>query len=403
MVSIGTKRTSLTAVWAAVVAALLAAPAPAPVLAGQPVPPARPEPAAGIAPHAASDLRVAPRMLRLAARQGEQIERTVTLTNTGASGLEWRAADGRAGTRPASAGTVLRSWPAGGIAVGWGIGVESGNVWISDIDLLRNDSFTVDGVKRDEGWPTSWASDFPGPADMAYVPQRALMCQLKVGGENGVHCWQPRTGEVVVDIVGDLPWTATPHRGLAYRPDDDTFYVGGDQGVIYHVKGVSYADPGGVLGQCEPPERAIAGLGWSVGFGLLWAITSSSTPLIYALDPDTCRAVTTITPPDQSQFRGAGLDVDPAGNLWIMSAGWGNGNNPGAAYQVGSGVPLFSDAPWLSVTPASGTLAAGARQRLTVRVNAAGLARGTHTAALYLLTGDPRQPSITIPVTLTVR
>lgn len=113
------------------------------------------------------------------------------------------------------------------MTIGWGIGLETGQVWISDADLLRNDSFTVRGVRREEGWPTSWASQMPGPADMAYVPRRGLMCQVKVGEDNGIHCWNPRTGEVMASIVGDFPWTATSQRGLAYRPDDDTFYIGG--------------------------------------------------------------------------------------------------------------------------------------------------------------------------------
>jgi hypothetical protein len=113
-------------------------------------------------------------------------------------------------------------------------------VWVSDADLLRNDSFTVDGVRREEGWPTSWANEYPGPADMAYVPARAVMCQVKIGADNGVYCWDPRTGEITVSIVGDFPWSTVSQSGLAYRPDDDSFYIGGgNQGIIYHIAGLS--------------------------------------------------------------------------------------------------------------------------------------------------------------------
>jgi hypothetical protein len=223
---------------------------------------------------------------------------------------------------------MIISWPAEDVTIGWGIGLESGRVWISDVDLLRNDSFTRRGVRREEGWPTPWASDMPGPADMAYLPRRGLMCQVKVGTDNGIHCWNPRTGEVVASIVGDFPWTAVSQRGLAYRPGDDTFYVAGwNQGVIYHIRGLGHSNPGSVIGQCAPADSAISGLGWDPRSRRLWAATHSANDLIYAIDPDTCATVRTLAPPDRQPLTGAGLDVDAAGRLWVMSTG-----SPGTAY-----------------------------------------------------------------------
>ncbi|WP_143162780.1 hypothetical protein, partial [Couchioplanes caeruleus] len=114
-----------------------------------------------------------------------------------------------------------------------------------------------------------------------------------------------------------------------------------------------------MIGRCRPADPAISGLGWSPGFGLLWVATHSADDLIHAVDPDTCATLGTLAPPDGEPFTGAGLDVDPRGNLWVVSTG-----SPGTAYLMDSGVPSFRDVPWLSVTPDSGVLAPGARQQL---------------------------------------
>jgi hypothetical protein len=153
-----------------------------------------------------------------------------------------------------------------------------------------------------------------------------------------------------------------------------------------------------VISQCAPADPTIAGLGWTPGFGLLWVATNSAEDLIHAVDPDTCARLTTLTPPDQVPFTGAGLDVDGDGNLWLMSAG-----SPGTAYLIDSAVPSFSDVPWLSVTPASGLLTPGEKQRLTVRVDATGLALGRYRATLYLLSNSDSRALIAVPVRVTVR
>ena len=111
--------------------------------------------------------------------------------------------------------------------------------------------------------------------------------QLDVGGTNGIYCWDPATGNVTGSITAALPWTATSQRGLAYSEEDDTFYVGGwNEGVIYHVKGLSYSDKGAVISQCAPPDPSISGLAYNGSANVLWAATNSDTDTIYELDPD---------------------------------------------------------------------------------------------------------------------
>ena len=45
--------------------------------------------------------------------------------------------------------------------------------------------------------------------------------------------------------------------------------------------------------------------------------------------------------------------MDEEGNLWMID------QSPNNVYLIESGVPAFSDVPWLSVSPSSGTLAPG--------------------------------------------
>ncbi|HWH01528.1 MAG TPA: S8 family serine peptidase [Pilimelia sp.] len=306
------------------------------------------------------------------------------------------AAAARAAARGAAPGEVLASWPTTGLQLGWGIGYESGNVWVSDAMGRRNASYTPDGAPRPENWPASWSADWA--ADMAYVPGRGLMCQVNVGGDHGVHCWDPRTGNVMESITGSFAWTAASQRGLAYRADDDTFYIGGwNEGVIYHIKGLSHPDRGAVIGRCSPADGAISGLAYNDAFQRLWVATNSDRDLMYAVNPDTCETTDTLAPPDRQPFTAGGLETDPTGNLWAISQG-----SPSTAYLIDSGMPNYTDVPWLTVTPAAGTLAPGQEATLTVTVDTTGLSPGLHSATVFLLSQSGRRPTIAVPVRVVV-
>jgi len=61
-----------------------------------------------------------------------------------------------------------------------------------------------------------------------------------------------------------------------------------------------------------------------------------------------------------------------------------------------------SDVAWLSATPTSGSVPTGTPASVTVAVDSTGLAPGPYSANLCLATNDAAQPTITVPVTLTV-
>jgi hypothetical protein len=370
---------------------------------------------------------VSPGFLELIVPAGQIRTRTLTLRNTGSRPLVWQlmesgggpaavnstfklqrnpAADPNAGTTqglylgsavgwtPQAPGKVITSFPPTGLGHAWGVGY-TGNVWLSDlVKPTSNHEFTPAGVPTGRTWPTPWVGDWP--ADMAYDSTHKLMCQVNVGGDNGIHCWDVATGEEKDSIRGTFDWTSISQRGLAYRPDDDSFYIGGwNQGVLYHVKGLSHADKGAIMGQCSPSDGAISGLAWNPAAQVIWAATNSTTDTIYQLNPDTCTVLGTLAHPSPG-FNGGGLEMNADGNLWMLS------RQPSKVYLVDSGVPAFNDVPWLSETPSSGTLAVGAKLNIAVTVNTAGLKPGVYLAMLALVSNSGRGALLRIPVSLIV-
>ena len=185
-------------------------------------------------------------------------------------------------------------------------------------------------------------------------------------------------------------------RGVAYDAASDTFYVGGwNDMVIYHVAGPSWDTPGETLSSCAPADGAIAGLAWNPAFSVLWMSTNSEADLIYVVDPATCEILNALPHPEPG-FNGAGIELDNAGNLWTVS------QNSATAYLIESGLPVFSNAPWLSVTPQSGTVPIDGTTDVSVRVSSFGRDPGVYRAQVVFLTNDPDASAVPVPVTLVV-
>lgn len=367
--------------------------------------------------------------------QNQTRTRTLTLSNTGSATMTWQIQEtggGAAGpsplqgefeknpdydpnsmtaqdlyrnppdvpTSPMIPGDVLASWVPAGMTLPWGVGFN-GNVWLSDPLAgggicggvsCHNEEFTVAGAATGKDFPADWAAVWN--ADMALDTTNNAMCQVNVGGDNGIYCWDLNDGHVVYSITSG-PWTGISQRGLAYRPDDDSFYIGGwNEGILYHIQGRSGANPGAVIDQCFAPDPSISGLAWNPAFNILWEATNSPTDTIYEVDPN-CNMIGSLPHPTPF-FAGGGLEMDDAGNLWMIS----QANN--TVYLVESGVPAFVDVPWLTETPSSGTLAAGATQAIQIKVDTTGLAPGVYHANMFLQNNSARQSSIRIPVTLIV-
>jgi malectin (di-glucose binding ER protein) len=232
-------------------------------------------------------------------------------------------------------------------------------------------------------------------ADIAFDTGRNLIWQVAVGGDNGIYGLDPADGSVEQVITGS-PWDSISQRGLAYDQDNDVFYIGGwNEGIVYKVAGPSWPTPGATLNQCSPPDFAISGLAWNRSFGMLWEATNSETNTIWLLDPMTCEASVGIPHPD-ADGNGAGLELDAVGNLWTVGQFTQN------AYLIESGLPTFSDVPWLTVSPTEATIAPDASIDIDITVDSTGLEPGVYRALVVLLTNDPDNSTIQLPVTLVV-
>ncbi len=307
--------------------------------------------------------------------------------------------DGPGGWSITAPGNVIRSWSTSTVPWAWGVGTTD-KVWLSNVSCsgsnCANYEFDVLGNATGRTWTTPWAGAWP--ADMAYDSARNAMCQVNVGGDNGIYCWNPDTGSLVGSITGSFPWTYYSQRGLAYRPDDDSFYIGNwNEGVIYHIKGLSHADKGAVIDQCYAPDYAISGLAWNQAAGILWEATNSWSDTIYevAYAPNNCTVLTSLPHPNP-YYNGAGIEMDQLGNLWVLS------QNAHMAYLMESGVPNWNDVKWLSEEPVSGTLAPGANQDIQVTFNTAGMLPGVYNANLFITTNGAKTATIRVPVSLIV-
>ena len=291
-----------------------------------------------------------------------------------------------------AAGDVLDQFSPG-MALPWGVGYDGG-VWLSDpIDLL--DAHFSTAGDRDNQFDTSGVFGVWG-GDMAFDTARNLIWQVNVGGDNGIYGLDPADGSVQQTITGS-PWGGISQRGLAYDPDADVFYIGGwNEGIIYRVAGPSWPTPGETLNQCSPPDSAISGLAWNRSFGMLWEATNSETDSIWLLDPITCEASVALPHPDGGGYNGAGLEIDVVGNLWTTGQASGN------AYLIESGLPTFSDVPWLTVDPTAASIAPDGSLDFTVTVDTTGLEPGVYRAIIVVLTNDPEHSLYQIPVTLVV-
>jgi hypothetical protein len=376
---------------------------------------------------------VSPTSLQLIVPANQTRTRTLTLRNTGGIPMTWDVKEsgggaalpakdsltknpsydpnatttrdeyvGKApeGATPAAPGDILRQWNTG-LELGWGVGY-TGHVWLSSIlsggltcgPSCTDNEFLVDGTATGHNVPTPWAGAWP--ADMALIGANE-MCQLDVGGDNGIHCWDTNSGATTRSITGAFAWTGISQRGLAYRPDDDSFYVGGwNEGILYHVAGFSHPTPGAVLNQCNAPDFNISGLAWNPAVGQVWEATNSPTDTIYRVDPATCATVSTLANPNHDSFDGAGLEEDENGNLWMIR------QSPNQAFLLDSGVPAFSDVPWISESPTSGTINPGGSQNVQVTINTQGMSPGVYQATLTFRTNSGRQPNLSVPVRLIV-
>ncbi|MDV3221008.1 S8 family serine peptidase [Intrasporangium sp.] len=292
---------------------------------------------------------------------------------------------------PSADGDVIASWPTG-LTIPWGVGYD-GDVWISDPDSVTNNRFTTDGSLQ-ATYSGAWGGVWNG--DMALDTRTGDICQVNVGGDNAIVCFDPATG-TETDRISGSPWNGISQRGLAYNAADDVFYIGGwNEGILYTVAGTTHPTPGQTLATCEPAEPGIAGLAYNGTSDTVWMVPSVQSTVFYQLSPEDCSTLKTVAYPTADEFPGSGLEVDEAGNLWTAN------QVDGRAYLVDVGDPQDTDVPWLSVDPTTATIGVGETETFTITVDASLGEPGVWQAAMRLNTGAGRVRTVSVPMSLVI-
>ncbi|MCK4733325.1 MAG: hypothetical protein KAT65_12800, partial [Methanophagales archaeon] len=280
-------------------------------------------------------------------REGEQKVMGVVKDSNAmtAEGISQEKIPLRASMPPfASPGEVLALWTATNTYV-WGVGFDGSDVWISDPVEIKDYEYTTTGAYL-SSFNTPWAAWPAWPADFTWNSTNNTLWQVNVGGDNCIYELDPANGNVLSVICDpDGIWNWTSQRGLAYDAGTDTFYVGGwNDGIVYHIQGPTWANPGKIIDQFTPPDpaRAISGLAFAPD-GTLWIATNWCPDMLYQVDLTTHNILQCFAHPEYltDWFCGVagGIACDAAGNLWMVSQATKN-----VYYVDTTGAPTYPDA-----------------------------------------------------------
>jgi uncharacterized membrane protein len=226
-----------------------------------------------------------------------------------------------------------------------------------------------------------------------------------VGTDIPVTVWAPgnvQAGEFVylVGGFGDGSPTGNDNTTLRYSMTDDTWSTGPDftsaradfalaitDKALYAIGGDQ--DGGAFFDVTKEVER----LDWTTWPAGSWVEEAAANELPVALTSNNAGFCTTFL-----------------GNAAIWSVGGGDPFGAGAIFNFNSFrllssekcFSIYGDVPWLSETPASGSIGSDSADDVNVTFDATGLTVGSYVATLVMPTNDPGKPLFQIPVNLDV-
>jgi N-acetylneuraminic acid mutarotase len=266
----------------------------------------------------------------------------------------------------------------------WG---AAAGAWNGKIYLIGGDSdFNFGGTSNavniyDEATDT-WTGTGADMASAAVTPGfvQAAQYVYVVGGWNDS---SPASNSAVTqryDVTSDT-WTTGPtfasaRADLALAATDTALYaIAGD------------ADAGGPFDASTTVERLTTG-GWPAG---AWAATDSLPIALSANSGGYCTS-TGVYDGEVWSVGGANLNTSLGITGRTFFRDIGSETCP----------TIRSDVPWLSESPASGTVGPDSSMAIDVTVDATGLAVGEYDATLLISTSDPVRPEIRVPVHMSV-
>ncbi len=265
----------------------------------------------------------------------------------------------------AGAGNVISSFATGFVG-GYGLAYDTNvnRLWISNSDAPRA-GLNGDGLDyqyRPDGTQTGETIDLHGTAsgwqgDGTYNARTGMIWQTNVGfrrvirGDDCLFEIDP-VAKVVTGKQICGPWGDITQTGLAYDYATDTYYVGGEFGVITHIDNAGKLLDSGRVGDLQ-----ITGLAYNPTTRHLYVGSVSSPLSVYVVDPSSNYlllsgfAVTSGGVPVLTN-QGVSLEADCDGHLWVYNF------NEQRVFEVESGETgwCVNDIPWLSEDPLAGTI-----------------------------------------------
>ncbi len=306
-----------------------------------------------------------------------------------------------------AAGQVIRSWLPAGASGAYAVAYDSNDhsVWVSSpaAGWFGNDrlyEYDVAGLPTGRSWPHIPLHN-AGPADLAFNWNTGKLWVMNVntGIANCIFEIAPNSGYTGVSICpGSVSGFALSQRGLAYDPDNDTWFAGSFNDLMVH----RFDDTGAILSSVNV-GLPISGLAYNPDSQHLFVMISASVTRVYVLDVANNYAVLGQFAVSQGfgSFAGSGLELDCSGNLWATDL------NTSQVYQFSSGEaadPCRGDVPWISTQPISGTIASSAQQPVNVRFDAS-VAEvdqpGDYKMLFKILENTPYRLA-NVPVTMTI-
>ncbi|MCI0519445.1 MAG: carboxypeptidase regulatory-like domain-containing protein [Chloroflexi bacterium] len=282
-------------------------------------------------------------------------------------------------------GEVLRTWNSG-LAHPWGIGFDprTGELWLGDVALDGGDdrlhAFSADGAALGEAIDTA-PSGAHFSADLVYNPFTGKFWQVNVAGGNCMVEIDPVAGKLTGETI--CPSFDQSQRGLAFNPLNGSYYSGAwTNGILYHF------DENGVILDSKALNINIAGLAFNPATKHLFVLSNAAVGYdVYVVDTANAYAILGgFDIAGMEDFGQAGLSMDCNANLWLTS------QVSGQVFEVTSGEAAacaYAEVPWLTVSPASGSVAGGGAQELTFVIDAAAAPAGINQGRITVANDTP--------------